>query len=65
MRPLLDGEEIMELLGIPPGPKVGEVQRFLLDMQIEQKIETKEEAAEAVVQVFGTTDESAEADKHR
>jgi len=53
MRPLLDGDEIMALLNIPPGPKVGEVQRFLLDQQIEEKLASKEEAMEAVRREFG------------
>ena len=53
MRPLLDGYEVMALLNIPPGPKVGEIQRFLIDQQIEGKIGTKEEAEEAVRRGFG------------
>jgi len=48
MRPLLDGHEVMALLGLPPGPKVGEVHRFLLNEQIEGRLRTKEEAREAV-----------------
>jgi len=53
MKPLLDGEEVMALLGIKPGPKVGEVLRSLLDQQIEGRIRTKEEAEEAVRRGFG------------
>jgi poly(A) polymerase len=48
MRPLLNGDEVMELLGIGPGPKVGEVLDFLLEEQLEGRIATKEEATEAV-----------------
>lgn len=48
MRPLLNGEEVMALLGIEPGPRVGEVLRFLLDQQLEGKVRTREEAEEAV-----------------
>jgi poly(A) polymerase len=52
MRPLLDGHEIMALLGLPPGPRVGEIQRYLLDQQIEGTLHTKEEAIEAVRREF-------------
>jgi poly(A) polymerase len=48
MRPLLTGDEVMELLGVGPGPKVGEVLHFLLEEQLEGRIETREEAVEAV-----------------
>jgi len=48
MKPLLNGEEVMELLGIEPGPRVGEVLQFLLDQQIEGTITTREEAVAAV-----------------
>jgi len=48
MRPLLNGDEVMELLGIGPGPGVGEVLDFLLEEQLEGRIETREEAVEAV-----------------
>nr|WP_052462309.1 CCA tRNA nucleotidyltransferase [Nigerium massiliense] len=36
MRPDLDGTQIMELLGIAPGPAVGEAYRFLLERRIEE-----------------------------
>ncbi len=35
MRPDLDGQQIMELLGITPGPVVGEAYRFLLEKRID------------------------------
>lgn len=53
IRPLLSGDEVMALLDLPPGPKVGEVLRFLLDRQIEGSITTKEEARAAVLEEFG------------
>jgi poly(A) polymerase len=52
MRPLLNGEEVMELLEIPPGPQVGKVHEFLLSEQIEGNITTKEEATQAVKENF-------------
>jgi poly(A) polymerase len=35
MRPDLDGNQIMQVLGIDPGPEVGEAYRYLLDLRIE------------------------------
>jgi poly(A) polymerase len=35
IRPDLDGNEIMKLLGIPPGPAVGRAYRFLLELRME------------------------------
>jgi poly(A) polymerase len=35
MRPDLDGNEIMAILGIPPGPLVGRAYRFLKELRIE------------------------------
>nr|MDQ4008393.1 CCA tRNA nucleotidyltransferase [Actinomycetota bacterium] len=35
MRPDLDGNQIMQSLGIPPGPEVGQAYRHLLDLRIE------------------------------
>ena len=36
IRPDLDGARIMEILGITPGPVVGEAYRFLLDLRMEE-----------------------------
>ena len=35
IRPDLNGTEIMEVLGIPPGPRVGQAKRFLLELRME------------------------------
>jgi len=48
LKPLLNGEEVMDLLGIEPGPQIKEVLDFLLDEQIEGRIQTRE-AAKTVV----------------
>ena len=53
MKPLLDGQEVMALLGLEPGPRVGEALQFLLDQQIEGKVTTRQEAEEAVRVWFG------------
>ena len=36
IRPDLDGREIMEILGIPPGPLVGQAYKYLLDQRMER-----------------------------
>lgn len=36
IRPDLDGAQIMEILGITPGPVVGEAYRFLLDLRLDR-----------------------------
>ena len=36
MRPDLDGVQIMELLGVPAGPVVGEAYRFLLELRLDE-----------------------------
>lgn len=46
VRPELDGEQIMRLLAIGPGPKVGEAYRFLLELRLDEG-PIGEEAAEA------------------
>ncbi len=43
-KPLLDGNEIMKLLNLNPGPKVGEVLRRLKFIQFEGKVKTRKEA---------------------
>ena len=45
---LLSGEEIMALLGLPAGPRVGEVKEALREAQLEGKLRTAEEAREWV-----------------
>lgn len=35
IRPDLDGNEIMEVLGVPPGPVVGQAYKFLLELRLE------------------------------
>jgi poly(A) polymerase len=36
LRPDLDGRQIMELLGLPPGPLVGQAYRHLLELRIDE-----------------------------
>jgi poly(A) polymerase len=44
LRPDLDGNEIMELLGIPAGPQVGEAWRYLKELRLDRGPLTREEA---------------------
>ena len=36
LRPDLDGNQVMEILDIPPGRDVGEAMRFLLDLRLDE-----------------------------
>ncbi len=42
--PLLTGKEIMDILGLKPSPKVGEIKSMLIKAQIEGIVKTKEQA---------------------
>jgi len=44
IRPPLDGNEIMEHLGVPPGPVVGEALAYLLELRMDRGPIEKEEA---------------------
>ncbi len=44
MRPDLDGNQVMALIGIPPGPRVGDALEFLLELRIEEGPLGEEEA---------------------
>jgi poly(A) polymerase len=46
MRPALDGNRIMERLGIGPGPQVGEAYRYLMDVRLERGPIDEAEAGE-------------------
>jgi hypothetical protein len=45
-RPLLDGKEIMEALGLPPGGEVGRLLDRLREAEIAGRVRTREEALE-------------------
>ena len=48
MRPDLDGGQIMSILGIAPGPEVGEAYRFLLELRMDRGPLSEDDAAEAL-----------------
>jgi len=43
MRPEIDGQEVMELLGVPPGPVIGAALEFLLDIRLEEGLLGRDE----------------------
>jgi poly(A) polymerase len=49
VRPDLDGNQIMKLLDIPPGPQVGEAWRFLKELRLDRGPLTNEEATEELL----------------
>lgn len=53
-RPLLNGREVMNILGISPGPMVGQALRALLEAQGEGKVNNKKEAIAFVKNLIET-----------
>lgn len=49
IRPDLDGNEIMTVLGIPPGPKVGQAYRYLLELRMDSGPLGADKAREALI----------------
>ncbi len=50
-KPLLDGNEIMKILKIQPGPKVGEVLTALMDAQLEDEVKNKKQAEDFILRL--------------
>ena len=50
MRPDLDGEEIMQLLGIKPGREVGQAYNFLLELRLDEGAIGKDEAKKRLLE---------------
>ena len=50
IRPDLDGGQIMQILGIAPGPVVGEAYKFLLNLRLDEGSLPEEEAKARLVQ---------------
>jgi poly(A) polymerase len=48
IRPDLDGQQIMEILGLTPGPMVGKAYKYLLEVRLDQGPKTREEAEAAL-----------------
>jgi poly(A) polymerase len=54
IRPDLDGQQIMAILGIGPGPRVGEAYRFLLDLRMEEGPQDPADAERALREWWAT-----------
>jgi poly(A) polymerase len=50
IRPDLDGNQIMEILGIPPGREVGEAYKFLLELRLDNGPMSEEDARAALLE---------------
>ena len=49
VRPDLDGNAIMELLGLPPGPLIGEAWRYLKELRLDRGPLTHDDAVDALM----------------
>jgi poly(A) polymerase len=54
VRPDLDGRRIMEILGLPPGPQVGEAYRYLLELRLDRGPLTQQEATAELLAWWST-----------
>jgi poly(A) polymerase len=50
--PFLSGTEICHLLAIQPGPKVGKIKEQIYDLQLENKLKSKQEAQDYLLKHF-------------
>ncbi|MEL5990933.1 CCA tRNA nucleotidyltransferase [Microbacterium phosphatis] len=55
IRPEVDGNRIQELLGIGPGPVIGQAYRFLLDLRLDEGVLGPEEAERRLLAWWETT----------
>jgi len=56
IRPDLDGTQIMEILGIPPGPQVGAAYRFLLELRLDEGPQSYDAARAALLDWWAEQD---------
>ena len=56
IRPDLDGQQIMAILGIKPGPEVGKAYKFLLNFRLDEGPHTPDEAKNALLAWWATQD---------
>ena len=49
LRPDLDGNQIMQILGVPPGPEVGRAYKHLMELRMDRGPMTEAEATEALL----------------
>ena len=65
IRPDLDGSAIMAILGIAPGPQVGEAYRFLMELRLDRGPLGPEEAERALRDWWGSRGSATENLDHR
>ena len=53
-KPLVTGHDLLEL-GIPPGPRIGEILNQLMDEQLEGKIKSRNSALQRARKIIGST----------
>ena len=56
--PLMDGNGVMNLLGIEPSPQVGQILSSLLEAQHLKQVNNRKEAEEFILQWLKTPDDS-------
>jgi poly(A) polymerase len=49
LRPDLDGNQIMQILGVGPGPEVGRAYKFLMELRMDRGPLSEEEATKALL----------------
>jgi poly(A) polymerase len=54
VRPALNGDEIMQILKLKPGPKVGQAYKYLMEIRFKRGEISKKEATELLIQWAGT-----------
>ncbi|MDI3384863.1 CCA tRNA nucleotidyltransferase [Streptomyces sp. B-S-A8] len=54
IRPALDGNEIMEILGVGPGPVIGQAYKFLLELRLENGPMERDAAVSALKEWWAT-----------
>ena len=50
LRPDLDGNQIMQVLGVGPGPEVGRAYKFLMELRMDRGPLSEEEATKALLE---------------
>jgi tRNA nucleotidyltransferase/poly(A) polymerase len=64
IKPLLNGHEIMQVLGIKPGPQIGQVSKALMDWQLEFPETSKENATQWVLSHYSQSTQKLMFDKN-
>jgi len=52
--PLLSGDDVIEWLALQPGPKIAEILKFIREEQLQGRLQSKEQAKQAVLHTYGS-----------